>query len=344
MEYQMTKSPHRLHYLEQLPCEILSTSPGELGRILPGPSIVYIEGERTPPLFVSVLLHGNEVTGFLAIQQLLRQADMKLPRSILLFIGNIRAAEADVRALDDEEDFNRIWNGGKGEQARMAAEVLRAVAARKPLACIDIHNNTGTNPHYACINTTQAATVNLAARFSDTIVYFTEPHEVISIACSRIAPSVTLECGISGESSGTEHALQYLVQCLEADETTLFSPPGKAHHDVFHTVGRITVPDHAELAFGTECIDADICFRSDFDLLNFTRVASGTMLGTLRSYESCPKVLDNGGNDVTKTYLDVVDDEIRTTRHFIPAMFTLDKRVIHQDCLGYVMEPYPLKT
>jgi len=38
----------------------------------------------------------------------------------------------------------------------------------------------------------------------------------------------------------------------------------------------------------------------------------------------------------------VEGDMLRTTRALMPSMFTLDERVIRQDCLGYLMERYTL--
>ena len=333
----------KLHLSETLPADFLTTSARKLNDILPGPSLFFLKGKRNPPLFISILLHGNETTGLLAVQHMLKTIEAKLPRSVILFIGNVRAAKAGVRKMADEPDYNRIWSSGSSKEERLASEVLGHIAGQAPLACIDIHNNTGKNPHYACINTLDRATLNLAARFSPTIVYFTEPHEVISIACSRIAPSVTLECGIAGDSEGTLHTADYLIACLRSPASKLFAHPEKSHDDVFHTVAKISIPDNVRPGFGNRCDDADICFRSDFDLLNFTRVASGTLLGTALTPSGLLYVSNNMNMDVTNEYFSVLNGEIRTTRHFIPAMFTMDRTIIQQDCLGYIMEPYPLQ-
>ena len=34
----------------------------------------------------------------------------------------------------------------------MLYEVITSLRARRAFASIDVHNNTGINPHYACIN------------------------------------------------------------------------------------------------------------------------------------------------------------------------------------------------
>jgi hypothetical protein len=47
---------------------------------------------------------------------------------------------------------------------------------------------------------------------------------------------------------------------------------------------------------------------------------------------------DNEGRDVTDTYFDFSDGQVRTRREVMPSMLTQDRRVIQQDCLCYLME------
>ena len=61
-------------------------------------------------MFVSVLLHGNEDTGLAAAQEVLRRhLSRELHRSLLLFVGNVAAAAANVRTLPGQADYNRVW-------------------------------------------------------------------------------------------------------------------------------------------------------------------------------------------------------------------------------------------
>ena len=103
-----------LSIIEHLPEGFLDIEAHHLHTILDGPTLIHLPGRQPDPLFVSILLHGNEITGLLAIQQLLKHyGDRQLPRSLSLFVGNIRAARARVRRLDTQHDFNRIWRGGR---------------------------------------------------------------------------------------------------------------------------------------------------------------------------------------------------------------------------------------
>ena len=87
---------------------LLDAPASELWRYLRGPSLFRLPGRRLAPLFVSVLLHGDEDTSWRAIQAVLRRTRAaKLQRPLLLFVGNIEAAKANVRTLPHQEDFNR---------------------------------------------------------------------------------------------------------------------------------------------------------------------------------------------------------------------------------------------
>ena len=100
-----------LQVLRELPPGILSRSASELHEVLEGPTLIHLLGERSAPLHVSVLLHGNETTGWSAVRGLLQDfGDTPLPRSLSLFIGNVAAARSEQRVLSGQHDYNRVWN------------------------------------------------------------------------------------------------------------------------------------------------------------------------------------------------------------------------------------------
>ena len=151
-----------------------------------------LPGRQARPLFVSVLLHGNEDTGWRAIQEVLRRhRAVLLPRRLMLFTGNIEAARAKVRTLPEQSDYNRCWPGAD-QPVTPEAELMRRVVAfarrAAPFASIDIHNNTGNNPHYACVNRLDDLFLHLARLFGRTVVYFTKPVGVQSAAWRTSAP------------------------------------------------------------------------------------------------------------------------------------------------------------
>jgi len=333
-----------LNQYHQLPDGLLEAGPEHLADLLGGPSLVHLPGRREQPLLVSLLLHGNETTGLYTLQALLKRfRDRELPRALSFFIGNVDAARNGLRRLAGQPDYNRVWPGSDYEDSpekRMMAEIVAIMRERRPFASIDIHNNTGINPHYACINRIDHRFMHLASLFSRTLVYFIRPAGVQSMAFAELCPAVTVECGKVGQSAGETHALEFVNACLHLSEIP--DHPVAAHDvDLFHTVAIVRVPRAHSFGFGDKSVD--ICFVDDLDHLNFRELPAGTTLAHIDGIEGLPlEASDEQGNEVAARFFQVEDNLLRTTRSVMPSMLTLDERVIRQDCLGYLMERYPL--
>ncbi|SCZ58242.1 M14 family metallopeptidase [Thiohalomonas denitrificans] len=329
----------KLEQLEGLPDGLLSRPASRLHEILEGPTLIHLPGRRDEPLVVTVLLHGNEDTGWEAVRALLDQyAGHTLPRSLSLFIGNVAAARHGLRHLEGQPDFNRIWKGGDGPEHRLAAEVLDAVGRRRPFASIDVHNNTGLNPHYGCINRLDHRYLHLATLFSRTVVYFIRPDAVQSMAMARLCPAVTVECGKPGQSANTGHVLEYLDAVLNM--AALPDHPVAPHdYDLFHTVATVKVPE--DVSFSFRDASAQLLFEPDLDELNFRELPAGTTLAYANGAGARVEARNEKGDPVTEHFFTVIEGELRTRLPIMPSMLTLDDCVIRQDCLCYLMERLP---
>ncbi len=322
--------------------ELLQTPASGLARALGGPTLIHLPGERRPALFVSVLLHGNETVGWEAVRRLLNRYHdgqaLDLPRALSLFIGNVTAAAHGQRRLPGQPDYNRVWPGGEGPETpehRLMAEVVERMATRGLFASVDLHNNTGLNPHYACVNRLEPRFLHLAALFSRTLVWFVRPRGVQSQAMAAYCPAVTLECGRVGERRGVDHAMAFLDACLNLSEIP-DHPPSRHDFDLFHTQAQVLVDAGASLGFGTA--EADLVFPPDLDRLNFREIPAGTLFAWARDPRMPLQVRDDRGREVTSRYFERIGDEIRLRVPAMPSMLTLDTQVIRQDCLCYLME------
>lgn len=332
-----------LTIINNIPQGLLEKEATDLYKVLPGPTLMHLSGNKEPPLFVSVLMHGDEDTGWIAIRDLLRKYEHKpLPRSLSVFIGNVEAARYGQRFLENQPDYNRIWNishaSGEPPEYAMMRQVADEMKKRNVFASLDIHNNTGLNPHYACVNKLEHPFFHLATLFSRTVVYFTTPHTVQSIVFAKLCPAVTVECGQPGQARSSEHALEYIEACLHLSGIPTHAI---ASHDMdlFHTVAIAKVPEHISFGFGEgEC---DIHFMDDLDHLNFRELPINTVLANINKVDGMPlDVRDEGNNDVTKRYFVVEEGQLRTRIPFMPAMLTVKAKAIRQDCLCYLMERY----
>lgn len=325
-----------------LPGGFLSCPPARLADLLGGPMLMHLEGRRAPALFISVLAHGNETTGVEAVQQVLsRYRGRALPRALSLFVGNVAAAAEGVRRLDGQPDFNRVWPGTPAPQsreARLAAAVTSKLRERGCFASLDIHNNTGRNPHYACVNRLERDYLALAALFSRTVVYFTRPLGVQSMAFAPFCPSVTVECGQPGSPGAVAHAAEFIDAALN-----LSSIPAHVvtrELGVFHTVAVARVAEDCSIGFS----EGRLVLAADIDRLNFRELPAGTELGRVQGHPRPVFVEAEDGREVTDRYLAIRGDRLVTRRRLMPSMLSRNLRVIRQDCLCYFMEQVDLAT
>jgi len=330
----------QLQQIEAYPEQLLSCDPSELHQLFPQPTLLHLTGKHTAPLFISILLHGNETTGFLAIQRLLKKyTQQTLPRSISIFFGNTLAATQGLRRLNSQPDYNRIWPGTDTvdcAETRIAQEIIEIMRKKSVFASIDIHNNTGLNPHYACINKLDNRYLQLANLFGRLVVYFIRPLGVQSAAFAELCPAVTLECGRPGQQNGVDHAEAYLNDCLHLSELSNH-PVHPQDIDLFHTTAQVKIDPSYSFSFTDR--QADLLFDKELEQLNFTEIPAHTRFGVINQKDAMPvRAIDELGIDVTQQFFTLHHSELQVKRKTMPSMLTLDKQVIQQDCLCYLME------
>lgn len=325
--------------ITSIPDGLLELPATKLYKRLDGPTLIHLPGRHPEPLFVSVLLHGNEDTGWEAMRQLLKKYEgRELPRALSLFIGNTAAAKEGVRRLEGQLDYNRIWIGKGSEEQGMAQQILETMRQRQVFASIDIHNNTGLNPHYACINVQDHRFLHLALLFSRTVVYFIKPDAVQSMAFSALCPAVTVECGKVGQQHSIGHALEFVEAALHLDHFPDHKVAAQ-DYDLFHTVATVKVPEG--VSFGFASSGEDLLFSPDLDHLNFRELPTGTLLAQINRNGARLEAWDEEGRDVAERFFSNDNDSLKTCLPVMPSMLTLNKEVIRQDCLCYLMERLP---
>ena len=329
-----------LNQVEHFTRDLLEIRADELYTLIPNPTILHLQGTKKEPLFISILQHGNEITGLGVIQNLLKKyRRMPLPRSISIFFGNTQAARYGKRMLDGKPDFNRVWPGSEEpfcEEMAIMQSIVEEMKNRKVFASIDIHNNTGLNPHYACINSLDNQFLQLAALFGHTVVYFLTPKGVQSKAFSMLCPSVTIECGKSDSSGNVDQVFDYVDTVLHLDRIKSDRVPSQ-DIDLFHTVARVTIPNKASFSFTDR--SSDIFLKKDLDKLNFSEIPADTCFGSVSSDKNINlSAFNEGEEDVSEKYFYIKDHEIRAVKPMMPAMLTLNETIIRQDCFCYLME------
>ncbi len=357
----------QLRRIDGLPAGLLETGPRQLLGALGAPSLLRLRSPlaAAPPLLISLLLHGNEVSGWNGLRLVLRTRPAP-PFDLLVFIGNVEAAAAGVRTLPGQADFNRIWRPPSG----IAAELLQALADEPLQAVVDLHNNTGKNPHYAVLTDLSPSSLGLARLFSEVGVIIEEPDSVLTRAFTdRNIPGVALELGPVGDPKAAERAANY---CSALFDKGLPAPGSLEDLQLFRTLARVHAPAGAAFAFmdnpapsrvrqggegapsqgprsetpqmaghrfgGALGQEFDLLLNSALEANNFHPLPPGTNFGIARNGAGL-KVLDNRHQDVTERFLHNREGRIVAAQTLIPAMYTTDAAVVRQDCLCYLMAP-----
>jgi hypothetical protein len=330
-----------LHEFNSPPEGLLQCTALDVHRVLPGPSLLHWPGPG-PRLFVSVLLHGNEDAGLKALQRLLQKyKGCTLPRALSVFVGNVHAAAAGVRHLSEQPDFNRIWAHSDAQASpyhRMAAKVLDRMGRQPLFAVLDLHNNTGRNPLYSCVSSSEASHRRLAALFSP-IVVKVDGLRSLNEAFSAMAPSICCECGEIGNEAGVQRAFELLDLCLTTSHEALRAVDHSGLQ-LLEAYAEIHVPASTTIGFDDTRADSNLCLSPDIDLLNFVHLPKGQVLARTGTAKTDAHLIARNVMDGQILDLFYQDGRlIRLKEAAIPAMLTPSIAAIRQTCLGYLMRP-----
>lgn len=295
-----------------------------------------------PARAVVTLLHGDEPTGLEALLHVLRRR-ARFPFDLHVVLGNVEAALHGTgfahRYLDGQEDGNRVWDGSSASDAsaqRRAADSVLGELMAAPLAgLVDLHNTTGANPFHAIVADDQPASLELATRFTTTLLRWRFGVGTLLEAVSPQVPAAAVECGLAGRHASTAFAVDGLRRFLGP-------PPGSfvpADHDLIGGLRRVLVRPDVHLRFGGSPDDeVELTLVPDGDSANLREVPAGHVLGHVRPGASQPlQVLAPDGSDVTDRLLTITPaGAIVTCEPTIPVMVVRSVEAVRKDCLCYL--------
>lgn len=337
-----------LNILKELPDEFLDISHRDLKKVFNKPTLIHLRGDKSPALFISILLHGNEFSGLEIMQDILKKYKTtngyKLPRDLWLFVGNVDAAEFGLRALDGQIDFNRAWPGTlepETDTAKLIQKVIDTISKDGLFASIDLHNNTGQNPHYGCISIVNDENKYLCTLFNHIGMVFKSPKGVSTMAFDGLCPAITLECSTPGNRPAIEKAFSLIDDLMHMDH---FPAKPVPKHDLQLVKNSATVKINADVTFSFEDdvssnSDMDLTVVKNFDHHNFTLLEKNEIF----AYSNVDKpllVTSSDGKDITNEIIQNSNGNISLKKALMPAMITMDKNIVLQDCLCYLLEDY----
>jgi hypothetical protein len=312
----------------------------EFLRSLAGPTLIAIPGrDPTRTRVATTLLHGNEPSGLRAMHRWLR-AGRHPATNALLFIASVDTALREPhfshRQLPGRRDFNRCFNPPWIDaEGVLAEEVLAAILATEPECLVDLHNNTGHNPAYGVAIRLGETELGLVALFADRVVHAPLSLGTLVEATIDSCPSMTIECGRSGDPEADDVARTGLEIFLERDDLELRST--KRPMRVLEEPVRVCVTSDVSLAFADEPNpDARLTISADIDRHNFELLQAGAPIGWVQSGTAWP--LDArrpDGRECSREMFRVKDGVLETCVDFIPIMMTTKPEIAKSDCLFY---------
>jgi len=337
-----------LTILDHIPSAFLSISHREIKDLFDTPTLIHLKGEKRPAMFISILLHGNEFSGLQIMQEILKKYQTtdgyKLPREIWLFVGNVDAAQMGVRLRDGQIDFNRAWPGTPDPDSNTAIliqEVMDRITQEELFASIDLHNNTGQNPPYGCISVVNEKNKYLCSFFNHIAMVFQSPKGVSTMAFDKLCPAITLECSTPGNIPARRRAFELIDDLMHMDHFPTKPLPA---HDLQLVKNSATVKIAEDVTFCFED-DAssgdylDLKVVKNFDHHNFTLLEKNEVF----AYSKVAKpllVVSQEGKDITDEIIQNDNGKISLKKAYMPAMISMDKKIVLQDCLCYLLEDY----
>jgi len=117
-------------------------------------------GSPGPHVLVMALTHGNEISGAIALDRILRAGICPQRGKLTLAFANIAAYQRfdprqPQRSRCVDEDFNRVWNAATLDGPRTSVELARARELRPLIdavdALLDLHSMTAPSPPLALV-------------------------------------------------------------------------------------------------------------------------------------------------------------------------------------------------
>jgi hypothetical protein len=303
---------------------------------------------------VSCLLHGNEPSGFEAMVEVLRRGE-RFAFDLWVLIGNVRAAtELGLyahRHLDDQEDFNRVWDVDpttvdSTETRQCAAAILDELRGADLEAAVDIHNNSGRNPYYSIVTELTPEGQRLAALCADIVLFWRLRAHTLMEALAPICPAVSVECGAPDQGDGTAYAVSVVHRFLGAEDfdAAVLAADRPQAHRMIETEHRVTVRSDVTFSFGPGLTPGDdFAIVPGLDAYNFGVLPASQTIGHVAPGLGASMPLlatDPTGVDVTDRLFRIEDDgRVVVVDDVVPIMMTTTVLQTQRDCLFYTSRP-----
>ncbi len=171
---------------------------------------------------------------------------------------------------------------------------------------------------------------------------FQSPKGVSTMAFDDICPAITLECSTPGNEPAKKRAFELIDDLMHMDH---FPEKALPAHDLQLVKNSATIKINADVTFCFEdetvqsYQDMDLILVKNFDHHNFTLLEKNEIF----AYSKVDKpllVTSPDGKDITDEIIQNDNGKISLKKALMPAMISMDKNIVLQDCLCYLLEDY----
>lgn len=315
------------------PIEILL----EYGR----PICVYVPGrDSSRSRVLSVLIHGNEPTGYFAFLDWLKK-DQQPKTDVYCFISGVGAALTKPyfthRVMLTGQDLNRCFEPPfRGYEGELAEEILQAMKLIKPEALVDIHNTSGNSPDFGISTNRSACEFNLCSMFTTKVLVICFGMGTLVEVAAKTCPSVTIECGNSNHPQATPIALRGLETFFQTQNLEAFQPKHPIH--IIDNPIRLELKPEYKIVYSHEKeADADIVMPTDIDKLNSEAISSGTKIAHLNHPSFEMFTFDSmHAHESIEDYFYIENNALYTKVNCHLIMVTTNPIIAQNDCLFYI--------
>ncbi len=301
--------------------------------------------ENLPWRIASVLVHGNEPSGFIATFDFLKKKISPVC-NFSIIISSVRAAKWEPkfthRFVPGEYDLNRRFgvHDAHDTVSELAQHITQYIRSKNPSLIVDFHNTSGDGPPFAVSVKDTEEIQSIAANFTDDMII---THLVVGSLMEQEfqCPVITVECGGAAQSHSHEVALAGLLTLAEQRELISDAQTHSKNtiRRYYHPT-RIEAQPELSLSYGNNINpEVNITLINTIEQCNRDIVAENTLLGWLnRPLEDClVAVSETNAVDINTIF--VCEDSALYTRVPIKMfMATPRSDLALSDCLFYVVE------
>ena len=161
------------------------------------------------------------------------------------------------------------------------------------------------------------------------------------MAFDTLCPAITLECSTPGNKPAKEKAFLLIDDLMHINH---FPTKPVAKHDLqlVQNSATVKINPHVDFCFEDDVANnaaMDLTLVENFDRHNFSMLKKDEIFAYTK-VEKPLIVTSPEGKDITDEIIQNKNGTISLKKAMMPAMITLDKDIVRQDCLCYLLEDY----